>query len=67
MPKFAKQCVPEAITAGSDIKLADLVWAVDGIILDYPAPPLSEVLLNNKPIIIFNDKRYIKIFETAKV
>jgi hypothetical protein len=67
MPKLVKQCVPEAIIAGSDIKLADLVWAVDGIILDYPATPLSEVLLTNKPIIVFSDKRYYKMFETAKV
>jgi hypothetical protein len=67
MPKLVKQYVPEAIIAGSDIKLADLVWAVDGIILDYPATPLSEVLLTNKPIIVFSDKRYYKMFETAKV
>jgi hypothetical protein len=66
MPGIVKQRVPNAIIARANIKLSDLIWAVDAIILDYPVTPLSDVLLTNKPLIVFSDKRYYKMFEPAK-
>ena len=67
MLSFIKSCVPNAIIAAyRDVKLADLMWTVDGIILDYPTTPIREILLTNKPIIVFSDKRYYKMFPEAK-
>ena len=42
------------------------MWAVDGIILDYPATPLGEVLFTKKPIVVFSDRRYYKMLPEAK-
>ena len=67
MNGYVKSCVPDAIIAAfGAIKLSDLMWAVDGIILDYPATPIREILVTNKPIIILSDKRYYKMFPVAK-
>lgn len=67
MLDFIKSCVPNVIIAKyKEVKISNLMWAVDGIILDYPATPIREILLTNKPILTFSDSRYYKMFPEAK-
>lgn len=67
VPNLAKLRIPDLIIATHrDCKLTELMWAVDGIILDYPATPLGEVLLTKKPLVVFSDRRYYKMMPEAK-
>lgn len=67
MPHLAKLRIPDAVIATpKDFKLSELMWAVDGIILDYPATPLAEILLTDKPMVVFADNRYFKMLPEAK-
>ncbi|MFZ5447600.1 MAG: hypothetical protein ACOZFS_03060 [Thermodesulfobacteriota bacterium] len=67
MPNLIKSCLEDVIIADfNDISLFDLMWAVDGIILDYPATPLAEVLLTHKPLVVYSDKRYYPMTDEAK-
>jgi hypothetical protein len=67
VPKLAKSRLPDLIIATQrHYRLTELMGAVDGIILDYPATPLGEVLLTKKPIVMFSDRRYYKMLPEAK-
>jgi hypothetical protein len=67
VPNWAKSRLADLIIATNrDYRLSELMWAVDGIILDYPATPLGEVLLTKKPIVVFSDRRYFKMTPEAK-
>ena len=67
MPRLAKLHLPDTVIATpKDFKLSELMWAVDGIILDYPATPLGEILLTDKPMVVLADNRYFKMFPEAK-
>jgi hypothetical protein len=67
VPNLAKSRLADLIIATHrDYRLSELMWAVDGIILDYPATPLGEVLLTKKPLVVFSDRRYFKMIPEAK-
>ncbi len=64
---LAKAHIPDVIIATpARYKLSDLMWVADCIILDYPATPLGEILLTEKPIIVLSDNRYYKMVPEAK-
>lgn len=44
-----------------DVKLVDLVWAVDVIICDYPGTALLEASLTNKPILAYVDRTGLNV------
>ncbi len=67
VPNWAKSRLADLIMATHrDYYLSELMWAVDGIILDYPATPLGEMLLTKKPLVVFSDRRYFKMMPEAK-
>lgn len=68
LPNLIKTHLPDAIIADpKDYELTDLLYAVDGIIIDFPSTALSEILLSKKPILVYSDKRYVQMFPEAKL
>ena len=65
IPEFIQKTIPDAIIV-ENRKLTDVMWDVDGIIVDLPSTPLLEVLLTDKPIVAYADKATIQMLESAK-
>ncbi len=47
-------------------RLTKLMWAADAIIVDFPSTGLLEVLLTDKPLIIYADHRALRMLSEAK-
>ena len=46
--------------------LTDLMWAADAIIVDFPSTGLLEVLLTDKPLVVYADRNALRMFPEAK-
>jgi hypothetical protein len=65
VPQIIRQTLPDAIVV-DDIRLTDLMWAVDSIIVDFPSSALLEVLLTNKHLLVYADQYSLRMFDEAK-
>ena len=65
IPEFIQKTIPDAIIV-ENRKLTEVMWDVDGIIVDLPSTALLEVLLTDKPILAYVDKAAIQMLESAK-
>ena len=65
IPKLIQKTIPDAIIV-ENRKLTEVMWDVDGIIVDLPSTALLEVLLTDKPIVAYVDKAAIQMLESAK-
>jgi hypothetical protein len=54
MPEFIRKYIPNGTVTRQ--RLTDLMWAVDAIVVDHAITALSEVLLTNKPLIVYMPK-----------
>jgi hypothetical protein len=51
MPDFIRQHIPDAIITNR--RLTHLMWAVDAIVIDHVITAIGEVLLTNKPLLVY--------------
>ncbi len=65
VPQIIRQKIPNSIIV-DDTRLTDLMWAVDSIIVDFPSTGLLEVLMTNKPLLVYADKHSLRMFDQAK-
>ena len=65
LPQIVRQRLSDAIIV-ENIRVTDLVWAVDSIIVDHPSTALLEVLMTNKPLLVYADKHSLRMFDEAK-
>jgi len=65
IPEFINQ----RVTNGQVIQgvLCELMWAADGIILDFPSTALAEVVLTNKPLLVYADRDWMPLLPSAKL
>jgi len=65
IPKFIRSRVPNAqIIQG---RLTELMWNVDGIILDFPSTALAEILTTDKALLIYAGNCWSPLLPPAKV
>jgi hypothetical protein len=65
IPEFIRKQAPDAIII-ENVKLYEIMWTVDKIIVDFPSTALLEVLLTDKPILSYVEKDSIHMLEAAK-
>lgn len=63
VPDFLKTFVPNAEIVGG--RLTDLMWAVDGIIVDFSATAITEIVCTNKPLIIYAGREWARMAPEA--
>jgi hypothetical protein len=65
IPDYLRQKLPDALVI-RDIPVVSLIWAVDGIICDYPGTALLQALLTSKPVLAYIDNRLFRTFPEAQ-
>jgi hypothetical protein len=61
---FKQNCPNCKIT--SEYLVYEIALISDGIVVDFPSTALLEVLLTDKPVIVFSDKRFICLLAEAR-
>ncbi|MBP62393.1 MAG: hypothetical protein CMJ62_12810 [Planctomycetaceae bacterium] len=54
IPSWIQRQVPNGEICPPSLRLTDLMWAVDAIIVDHAITALGEVLLTSKPLIVYD-------------
>ena len=65
IPELIRKELPNALLV-SHLKIPDLIWCADAIIIDNPSTSLLEALLTSKQILVYSDKRSLQLRSEAK-